>query len=434
LLGIGLACYVEICGFDDEETSDVVVGEDGRVTVLTGSASHGQGHETSYAQLVADELQVPIERVTVVHGDTERVRSGVGTYGSRSIARGGMHALGNARKVREKAIEIAATLLEAAPADLVLDDGRFTVRGVPDRSVSWTEVAAAGQGRLASRQDLKGSGTLFPFGAHLAVVEVDRETGRVRLLRYVSVDDSGFLVNPLLAQGQVHGGLAQGIGQALLEAAAFDASGQLLTSTLLDYALPKSNDLPSFETDHTRTLSPRTTALEEDVVHLRRATALAADVMGGEAGHPIDRPRAQTLPPGRALERQLALDEDPDLGLDALVATGGAAGRERDERVELGREGPPGEDQLDSGERPEENDGRPRAELPGIPERRPPQPEPRFAPLEDGRPRIHHHPEIAHQRRDAREADPPHDPDRGGRNVPRRVLVAGQARHHDQQE
>ncbi|MBI4593213.1 MAG: xanthine dehydrogenase family protein molybdopterin-binding subunit, partial [Candidatus Rokubacteria bacterium] len=214
LLGIGLACYVEICGFDDEETSDVVVGEDGRVTVLTGSASHGQGHETSYAQLVADELQVPIERVTVVHGDTGRVRSGVGTYGSRSIARGGMHALGNARKVREKAIEIAATLLEAAPADLVLDDGRFTVRGVPDRSVSWTEVAAAGQGRLASRQDLKGSGTLFPFGAHLAVVEVDRETGRVRLLRYVSVDDSGFLVNPLLAQGQVHGGLAQGIGQA----------------------------------------------------------------------------------------------------------------------------------------------------------------------------------------------------------------------------
>ncbi len=258
LVGIGLACYVEICGFNDEETSDVVVDEDGRVTVLTGSASHGQGHETSFAQLVADELQVPIEMVTVVHGDTERVRSGVGTFGSRSISRGGMHALGNARRVAEQAREIAATLLEAAPADIVLEDGAFRVRGVPDRSVGWKEVAAAGRGRLASREDLRGSGTLFPYGAHVAVVEVDRETGRVRLLRYVSVDDSGFLVNPLLAQGQVHGGLAQGIGQALLEGAVFDETGQLLSATLMDYALPKSDDLPSFENDHTRTLSPRT--------------------------------------------------------------------------------------------------------------------------------------------------------------------------------
>ncbi len=259
LLGVGLACYVEICGFDDNETSDVVVGADGAVTVLTGSASHGQGHETSYAQLVADELQIPIERVTVVHGDTDRVRSGVGTFGSRSMARGGMHALGNARKVRELAVEIAATLLEAAPPDVVLDGGRFKVRGVPDRSVSWVEVAAAGHDRLAARDDLKGAGTLFPFGAHVAVVEIDGETGQVRLARYVSVDDSGFLVNPLLAGGQVHGGLAQGIGQALLEGAAFDDAGQLVTSTLMDYAIPKTTDLPSFENDHTRTLSPRTT-------------------------------------------------------------------------------------------------------------------------------------------------------------------------------
>jgi carbon-monoxide dehydrogenase large subunit len=258
LLGVGVACYVEICGFDDSETSDVVVDSDGSVTVLTGSASHGQGHETSYAQLVADELQIPIERITVVHGDTERVRSGVGTFGSRSIARGGMHALGNARTVRERAIEVAATLLEAAPADVVLDAGAFRVRGVPDRSVSWAQVAAAGAGRLAARADLKGRGMLFPFGAHVAVVEIDRETGHVRLRRYVSVDDSGFLVNPLLAQGQVHGGLAQGIGQALLEGAVFDESGQLTTSTLMDYALPKTTDLPLFENDHTRTLSPRT--------------------------------------------------------------------------------------------------------------------------------------------------------------------------------
>src|SRR5262245_11148121 len=258
LVGIGTASYVEICGFEDDEVSDVVMDDDGRVTVLTGSASHGQGHETAYAQLVADELQIPIDHVTVVQGDTARVRDGVGTFGSRSISRGGMHALGNARKVREKGVELAARLLEAAPADVVLEEGRFGVRGVPDRSVTWKQVAAAAGGQLASRQDLKGEGTLFPFGAHVAMVEVDRETGRVRIVKYVSVDDSGFLVNPLLAQGQVHGGLAQGIGQALLEGVTFDESGQLLTATLMDYAIPKSDDLPAFENDHTRTLSPRT--------------------------------------------------------------------------------------------------------------------------------------------------------------------------------
>lgn len=258
LVGIGLASYVEICGFNDEETSDVEVGADGRVTVLTGSASHGQGHETAYAQLVAEELQVPVEHVTVVHGDTARVRSGVGTFGSRSISRGGMHALGNAVKVRERATRVAARLLEAAADDVVLDDGRFYVRGMPDRAVTWRDVAAAGGGQLASRENLKGAGTLFPFGSHVAMVEIDRETGRVRLRRYVSVDDSGLLVNPLLAQGQVHGGLAQGIGQALWEGAAFDESGQLLTSTLMDYALPKSDDLIAFDNDHTRTMSPRT--------------------------------------------------------------------------------------------------------------------------------------------------------------------------------
>jgi CO/xanthine dehydrogenase Mo-binding subunit len=258
LVGIGTACYVEICGFEDDETSDVEVAPDGRVTVLTGSASHGQGHETSYAQLVADQLQLPLEMVTVVHGDTARVRSGVGTFGSRSMARGGMHALGNAVKVREKATQVAARLLEAAAEDVVLEDGAFHVRGLRERRVAWREVAAAGQGGLDSRESLKGSGTLFPFGAHVAVVEVDRDTGRVHLRRYVSVDDSGFLVNPLLAQGQVHGGLAQGIGQALWEGAVFDESGQLLTASLMDYALPKSDDLIAFVNDHTRTASPRT--------------------------------------------------------------------------------------------------------------------------------------------------------------------------------
>jgi aerobic carbon-monoxide dehydrogenase large subunit len=259
LQGIGMASYVEICGFEDDEVSDVVVAEDGRVTVLTGSASHGQGHETAWAQLVADELRIPMELVKVVQGDTALVRNGVGTFGSRSAARGGMHARGNAIKVREQAQAIAARLLEAAAPDLVHEDGKWSVKGVPDRSVSWQEVATAAKGSLGSREDLKtGIGFLFPFGAHVCVVEVDPDTGRVTIKRYMSVDDPGFLVNPMLVQGQVHGGLAQGIGQALWEEAVFDESGQLVSSTLMDYALPKTDDLISFENDHTRTDSPRT--------------------------------------------------------------------------------------------------------------------------------------------------------------------------------
>src|SRR6266545_2955108 len=259
LVGIGLASYVEICGFEEDEVSDLVVADDGRVTVLTGSASHGQGHETAFAQLVADELQIPMDMVHVVHGDTALVRNGVGTFGSRSAARGGMHALGQAVKVREKAQQIAARLLEAAAQDLVLADGKFSVRGVPDRAVTWQQVAAAAKGGLSSKEDIKaGSGMLFPFGAHVAMVEVDPDTGRPTLLRYTSVDDAGFLINPLLVQGQVHGGLAQGIGQALWEEAALDEDGQLLSSTLMDYVLPRTTDLVSFANDHTRTHSPRT--------------------------------------------------------------------------------------------------------------------------------------------------------------------------------
>ncbi|MBI4607950.1 MAG: xanthine dehydrogenase family protein molybdopterin-binding subunit [Candidatus Rokubacteria bacterium] len=267
LLGIGLSSYVEMCGFVDEEVSDVVIGPDARVTVLTGSSPHGQGHETSFAQLVADELQVPTEQISVIHGDTKLIRAGSGTYGSRSIARGGMAALANARSVREKARRIAAHLLEAAADDVGLEHGVFQVRGVPDRQVSWRQVAEAAHGEklppglepgLEAKEDFVGSGLLYPFGSHLAVVEVEPDTGRVRLLRYVSVDDSGLLVNPLLADGQVHGGLAQGIGQALYEAVVYDETGQLLSGSLMDYAVPKAADLPSFETAHTATPSPRT--------------------------------------------------------------------------------------------------------------------------------------------------------------------------------
>ena len=266
-IGIGLSSYVEMCGFVDEEVSDVIVGPDARVTVLTGCSPHGQGHETAFAQLVADELEVPLEQITIVHGDTGRVRDGTGTFGSRSIARGGMAAVANARRVRDKARRVAAHLLEASVEDVELAGGVFRVRGVPDRQVSWPEVAGAAYGgklppglerSLEGKEDFAGEDLLYPFGAHLAVVEVDPDTGRVRLLRYISVDDSGLLVNPMLADGQVHGGLAQGIGQALWEAVVYDANGQLVSGSLMDYAVPKAGDLPGFETAHTATPSPRT--------------------------------------------------------------------------------------------------------------------------------------------------------------------------------
>jgi CO/xanthine dehydrogenase Mo-binding subunit len=267
LVGIGLASYVEMCGFVDDETGDVVVGPDGRVTLESGCSPHGQGHETSFAQLVADELDVAVADVTVVHSDTQVVRKGQGTYGSRSIARGGMAAVVNARRVADRARQVAAHLLEARPDDVVRDGPVFHVRGVPDRRVSWAEVAAAAHGGrlpaslgagLESREDYVAQGLLYPFGSHLAVVEVDPDTGHVHLRRYVTVDDSGLIVNPLLAAGQVHGGLAQGIGQALWEGGRYDGEGQLLSGSLMDYAIPKADDLPSFETGHTVTPSPRT--------------------------------------------------------------------------------------------------------------------------------------------------------------------------------
>ena len=267
LVGIGLASYVEMCGFVDDETSDVIVGPDGRVTVETGCSSHGQGHETSFAQIVADELTVPVDWVTILHGDTRIVRKGQGTYGSRSISRGGMAAVLNARRVREQARQVAAHLLEARLDDVVLEAARFHVRGVPDRALGWVEVAravhagrapAGMEPRLAAREDFVASGLLYPFGSHLAMVELDRDTGRSHILRYVTVDDSGLIVNPLLAAGQVHGGLAQGIGQALWEWGRYDDAGQLLAGSLMDYAVPKAGDLPAFETGHTETPSPRT--------------------------------------------------------------------------------------------------------------------------------------------------------------------------------
>jgi carbon-monoxide dehydrogenase large subunit len=265
LMGIGLACYVEICGFGPFEAATVMVDEEGKVTVLTGSSPHGQGHQTAWAQIAAGALQVPLEDVTVKHGDTAVVPKGIGTFGSRSAPVGGSAVMTNAEIVRERAKEIAAHLLEAAPADMELVDGRFHVAGVPGRVVGWQEVAKAAhsdslpealRGNLKSDQDFHTTGETYPFGAHICVVEIDPETGVVEIGRYLTVDDCGRVINPLLVEGQVHGGIAQGVGQALLEAAVYDEMGNLLSGSLMDYALPKAANFPTYETNRTETPSP----------------------------------------------------------------------------------------------------------------------------------------------------------------------------------
>ncbi|MGH9332874.1 MAG: xanthine dehydrogenase family protein molybdopterin-binding subunit, partial [Vicinamibacteria bacterium] len=265
LLGIGIACYVEICGFGPWELGSVAVDGEGKITVLTGTSPHGQGHQTSWAQITADTLQVPIEDIVVLHGDTAVVPRGIGTFGSRSAPVGGAAVHESAVAVREGAKEIAAHLLEAAAVDIALEDGRFHVVGVPGRSVSWTEVAQLGnsekapeslRGKLASETDFRPKGETYPFGVHVAVVEIDRETGEVAILRYLTVDDCGRVINPLLVEGQIHGGIAQGIGQALFEQAAYDEDGNLLTGTLTEYALPRADTLPAFECHRTETPTP----------------------------------------------------------------------------------------------------------------------------------------------------------------------------------
>jgi aerobic carbon-monoxide dehydrogenase large subunit len=265
LLGIGLACYVEVCGFGPWEAGTVMVDRAGQVTVLSGTSPHGQGHETSWAQLVADMLQVPLEDITVKHGDTAVVPRGIGTFGSRSAPVGGSAVWQNAEKVRERATTIAAHLLEAAVADMTLTNGRFHVRGVPERSLSWPEVAQAVyaddlpqelQGELSADQRFKPKGDTYPFGVHVCVVEIDPHTGEVQLRRYLTVDDCGRVINPLLVEGQVHGGIAQGVGQALLEGAVYDELGNLVTGSLMDYALPKADMFPPLETNRTETPSP----------------------------------------------------------------------------------------------------------------------------------------------------------------------------------
>jgi len=264
-LGIGVVTFTEICGFGPFDSASVRVEPSGQVTVATGVSPHGQGTETAFAQIVADQLGVSMDDVVVVHGDTARTPAGIGTMGSRGLVVGGSALMGGLGKIREKALKIAAHKLEASEADVTFDNGKFGVKGAPEGALTLKEIAKVAYSGSVPPEIGTGlevtdffapPGTTFPFGADVVAVEVIPETGEVKILRYVAVDDCGRQVNPFLVDGQVHGGLTQGIAQALYEEIVYDDDGQLITGSLMDYAIPKSEFLPEFENDRTETLSP----------------------------------------------------------------------------------------------------------------------------------------------------------------------------------
>jgi carbon-monoxide dehydrogenase large subunit len=265
LVGIGLASYVEICGFGPWESSTIRVEPSGAVSVFTGISPHGQGQETSFAQIIADELGADFDQITVHHGDTASNPQGNGTMGSRGLVVGGSAIMMSAAKIREKALAIAGHKLEVAPGDIEFTDGRYAVKGAPDQALTFSEIAAAAyagglpegiDAGLVSTDFFSPAGETYPFGTHIAMVEVNPETGQVQVRKFWSVDDCGTVISPILVEGQVHGGLAQGIGQALYEEAVYDENGQLLSSTLMDYALPHAEHFPMFELHRTVTTTP----------------------------------------------------------------------------------------------------------------------------------------------------------------------------------
>ncbi|MDP6649999.1 MAG: xanthine dehydrogenase family protein molybdopterin-binding subunit [Acidimicrobiales bacterium] len=258
-LGIGICTYVEITGFGGSEYGEVSLQADGTVLAVTGSTPIGTGHHTTWAMIVADRLGVPLEAVTVFHGDTDRVPSGQLTGGSRSVQIAGSSMGDAADKLIALARDAVADMLEAAPDDLVLDRerGAFHVAGTPSASRSWAEIAGETAEPLVGHSDFVQAGATFPFGAHIAVVEVDTETGHTTVERIVAVDDAGIIINPLLAAGQIHGGLAQGIAQALLEEIRYDEDGNPQTSNLADYTAISMMEVPTYERSFTETPTPR---------------------------------------------------------------------------------------------------------------------------------------------------------------------------------
>jgi carbon-monoxide dehydrogenase large subunit len=279
--GIGFSTYVEVCGVAPTrvvgpsgvglqggfwESAVVRVHPSGTATVFTGTSPHGQGHETGFAQIVGDRIGIDPSQVEVIHGDTGTGPFGMGTYGSRSLAVGGESAARAADKVADKAKRIVAHLLEAAPEDIELADGQYRVRGQPDKGMPLADAALAAyvpenlpegmEPGLEETTFYDPENFVFPFGAHACVVDVDADTGKVKIVRYVCVDDCGPAINPMLIDGQVHGGVVHGIGQALYEQIVYDDEGQLVTGTFTDYAMPTAAELPSFETDRTETPSP----------------------------------------------------------------------------------------------------------------------------------------------------------------------------------
>lgn len=274
LVGIGFSSYAEICALGPKgggpygffEGARVSVGTDGTVAVYTGASPHGQGEETTFAQLVADEFSIPIENIVISHGDTDSVPEGRGTYGSRSTAVGGTAIYQAVQKIKEKMKLIASHMLEANVSDVALEDGKFSVTGAPHKSVSFKDVAANANTSNALQAGVEPGlevttfwepeAHTFPFGTHICVVEIDKDTGEAEITRYIAVDDCGRQINPMLVQGQIHGGIAQGVGQAMWERVVYDENGQLLTSTFMDYAMPIAPEFPPFELDHTVTPTP----------------------------------------------------------------------------------------------------------------------------------------------------------------------------------
>ena len=265
-MGIGTSIYVEITNYGGSgEFGSLEVLADGSAEVRTGTSPHGQGHETAWAMLASEQTGIPIDKIKVIHGDTDLIPTGGGTAGSRSAQAGGVAVHQAAVQVVDKAKQLAADLLEANPDDLVLDkiDGRFHVAGTPSAGKTWAELASAASGSgnggdtgLKALVDFKPPTATFPFGAHVCVAEVDTETGKVTVERLIAVDDAGTIINPMLADGQIHGGLAQGVAQALLEEVRYDEDGNPITANLADYAFISAAELPSFETVRMETPTP----------------------------------------------------------------------------------------------------------------------------------------------------------------------------------